>query len=478
MSGKRGDELIISIPGERFTPFTLAKKLSAKAILESASFKQGRERYSLILVDEAFRIRQTADSLVLILDGKERPWVFSEGQTTKAGRQLDILDALEELASENAGAAPGLPIPAAGIGFFAYDFVRRCDKAHIARKPDTIGVPEAEFIVAHLYVVFDHYTDTIHIIGLNYSLHSIDLDKRISELRKRLSDLDFSHLAPPDELHPFTVISDEEADKLVYMKGVDTIREHIIAGDIIQAVLSRRLSATSSLPPLEAYRRLRSVSPSPYLFYIDFGDYVLLGASPESLARRRDGVASIRPIAGTRRRGKNAEEDAALEKELLADPKERAEHLMLVDLARNDLGRVCSAGSVRVTKNMECEHFSHVMHIVSEVEGSLAPGQTIGAFLRAAFPAGTVSGAPKLRAMEIVSELERYDRSFYAGAVGYLDASGGMDTCITIRSALVKDGLWQLQAGAGIVYGSDPEREWEETNQKLAALRAALSGGR
>ncbi len=276
---------------------------------------------------------------------------------------------------------------------------------------------------------------------------------------------------PGERFTPFTLA------KKLGLRGVEKIRERIIAGDLLQAVLSRRLVAESSLGALEGYRRLRSASPSPYLFYIDFGAHAIIGASPESLVRLRGNVASIRPIAGTRRRGKTADEDAALEKELLADPKERAEHLMLVDLARNDLGRSCAPGSVKVTRNMEAERFSHVMHLVSEVEGTPAADRSGLDVLRAAFPAGTVSGAPKIKAMEIVSELESVDRSFYAGAVGYLDAQGGFDTCITIRSALVKDGKWHLQAGAGIVYGSKPEREWEETNEKLAALRAALAGG-
>ncbi len=484
MAGSREDGIIVTVPGERFTPFTLAKKLGARAILESASFKRGRERYSLILVDEAFRVRQEKDRVVLCVQGREEllhpvPASSEQSGTVSAGskRGGDILDVLAGIAEQNAALAPHLPIPGAGIGFLGYDFVRRCDTVVLAEKPDPIGVPEAEFIVGHVYIVFDHYTDTLHLIGLNYREHQIDLVARMAELRKRLGDLDFSYLAAPAESVPFTVLSDLDADKATFMAGVTAIRERIIAGDLLQAVLSRRLSARSTLEPLEGYRRLRSTSPSPYLFYIDFGSYSLLGASPESLVRLRDGTATIHPIAGTRRRGKTPTEDQALEKELLADPKERAEHLMLVDLARNDLGRVCIPGSVRVTRNMEPEQFSHVIHLVSEVEGNPGPERSAGDVLRAAFPAGTVSGAPKLTAIRIVSELERYDRSFYAGAVGYLDVHGGLDTCIAIRSTLVKDGIWHLQSGAGIVYGSTPEREWEETNEKLAALRAALSGG-
>lgn len=475
MTIKREDSIILSMPGDRFTPFTLAKKLNARAILESASFSQGKARYSLILVDEAFRLRQTKDGVILLVDGTEKAWNGSAVSGTN--RKADILDALASIASQNEGAGKGLPVPAAGIGFFGYDFVQRCDKVHIAEKQDDIGVPEAEFLIGHIIIIFDHYTDTIHMVGLNYAEHSIKLEAKIHELKKRLSDLDFSHLAPPADSVPFKIISDEDAEKAAYVLGVEKIRERIIAGDLLQAVLSRRMVAESALEPLEAYRRLRSASPSPYLFYIDFTSYSILGASPESLIRLRDGVASIRPIAGTRRRGASTEEDAALEKELIQDPKERAEHLMLVDLARNDLGRACTPGSVKLSRNMEVEHFSHVMHIVSEVEGTPDPLRHPTELLRAAFPAGTVSGAPKIKAMEIVSQIERADRSFYAGAVGYLDSNGGFDTCIAIRSTLVKDGRWYLQAGAGIVFGSKPEREWEETNEKLAALRAALSGG-
>lgn len=478
MNGRRGDEIVFSMPGERFTPFTLAKKLGSKAILESASFKQGRERYSLLLIDEAFRVRQERDGVSFVVNGISRPWTPKSELAERRKGKYDILDALSYIASQNAGVAPHLPVPASGIGFLGYDFAARCDTVKITAKPDAIGVPEAEFIVGHLYLVFDHFTDTIHGIALNYTEHEVDLDARIRDLKKRLSDLDFSHLAPPEEAVSFNVISDEEADKRVYMDGVEKIRERIIAGDIVQAVLSRRLVVESSLDALEGYRRIRSASPSPYLFYIDFGTYALVGASPESLVRLRNGVASIRPIAGTRRRGSTPDKDIELEKELLADPKERAEHLMLVDLARNDLGRACTPGSVRMTRNFEPERFSHVIHIVSEVEGIPAKDHTNLDVLRSAFPAGTVSGAPKIKAMEIISDLEPMDRSFYAGAVGYLDAAGGFDTCITIRSALVKDGRWYLQSGAGIVYGSKPEREWEETNEKLAALRAALSGGK
>ncbi|HNY20597.1 MAG TPA: chorismate-binding protein [Treponemataceae bacterium] len=462
---KRSDSVFASISGERYTPFALAKKLGALAILESASFTHGRDRYSIILAREAFRIRQGADGVFFTVDGEDIR--FTGG---------DILDAEAAVASQNALPPDGIPLPGAGVGFLGYEFCQRCDKIALLAQDDSIEIPESEFIVGHVYLVFDHFTDVIHIFGLNYEQHEIDLEEAVAEIKRRLGDLDFSYLAPPDEPAPCAVVSDEKASHANFVAGVRAIKEHIVAGNLLQCVMSRRLTLDSPEPALEVYRRLRSKSPSPYLFYLDFGNYQIIGASPESLVRVRDSVASIRPIAGTRRRGKNTAEDMALEKELLADPKERAEHLMLVDLARNDLGRVCVPGSVRLTRNMTVEMFSHVMHIVSDVvaeAGSKTRGIDV---LRAAFPAGTVSGAPKIRAIEILSSLEKERRTFYAGAVGYVEPDGDLDFCIAIRCALKQGNRWTLQAGAGIVNASDPEREWEETNEKLAAMRSVLDG--
>ncbi len=469
MNIKRTDALTASIPGERYTPFALAKKLGARAILESASFTHGRDRYSIILATEAFRIRQDGQGVHYSIDGRDQPFLGG-----------DILEALMEVASQNVLPADGIPLPGAGIGYLGYEFCARCDTVHLKEQADPLSIPESEFIVGHVYLVFDHFSDTIHIFALNYDQHEIDLAAAVEDVKRRLSDLDFSYLAPPAETKPSRVVSDEQASHDAYVAGVNRIKEHIVAGDLLQAVMSRRLVLESEEDALEAYRRLRSKSPSPYLFYLDFGTHQLIGASPESLVRVRDSVASIRPIAGTRRRGASAGEDESLKKELLADPKERAEHLMLVDLARNDLGRVCLPGSVRVTRNMEVELFSHVMHIVSDVVGQTRTGEGSAArgvdVLRAAFPAGTVSGAPKIRAMEILSGLESVRRSFYAGAVGYVESDGDLDFCIAIRCALRAGKQWVLQAGAGIVHASDPEREWEETNEKLRAMRATLEG--
>lgn len=473
MKIKRSDAITASLPGERYNPFALAKKLGALAILESASFTHGRDRYSLLLAREAFRIRQDDLGVFFTIDGHDIP--YSGG---------DILDALMEVASQNALPADGIPLPGAGIGYLGYEFCQHCDTIRLGRQTDSIGIPESEFIVGHIYLVFDHFTDTIHIFALNYEQHEINLEEAIADIKGRLEDLDFSYLAAPPASASCTVVSDETARHDEFVSGVKAVKEHIVAGNLLQAVVSRRLELESAEPALEAYRRLRSTSPSPYLFYLDFGTHQLVGASPESLVRVRDSVASIRPIAGTRRRGKDGEEDAALKKELLEDPKERAEHLMLVDLARNDLGRVCVPGSVRLTRNMDVEYFSHVMHIVSDVVGQTgSKGNGIGGtsvrgidVLRSAFPAGTVSGAPKIRAIEILSGLEKERRSFYAGTVGYIEPDGDLDFCISIRCALKKGKKWFLQAGAGIVHASDPEREWEETNEKLRAMRTVLEG--
>jgi anthranilate synthase component 1 len=258
------------------------------------------------------------------------------------------------------------------------------------------------------------------------------------------------------------------------MAAVERAKRYIFDGDIMQVVLSQRMSMPFSASPLALYRALRALNPSPYMFYFDFGGFHVVGASPEILVRLEDGIVTLRPIAGTRPRGKTGEDDRALEQDLLADPKERAEHLMLMDLGRNDVGRVASVGTVRVTENMVVERYSHVMHIVSNVEGRLRPALDAIAVLRATFPAGTVSGAPKVRAMEIIDELEPTRRGIYAGAVGYLGFDGNMDLAIAIRTAVIRDGTLFVQVGAGIVADSVPLSEWTETQNKArAVLRAA-----
>ncbi len=484
---KRTDCIYETLPSDRYTPFSLAKKIGAKAILESARFNAGKDRYSILMTEEAFHILQDDDGIAFMIDGRRVP--FTEKTVASAGSTIemiapgstvphkpDILDALLYVAQENELPVKGIPLPASGVGYLSYEFCARCDTINLAPQTDELKIPESEFVVGHLYIVFDHFSEQLHIFGLNYMEHQIDLEKAVSDLKKRLNDLDFSYLSAPEDVMPSRIITDLAVSEKEYKDKVVALKKEIIAGNIFQAVPSRRLQIECENSAMEIYRRLRSINPSPYLLYIDFGDRQLVGSSPESLVRVRDGIASIRPIAGTRRRGKDNAEDEALKAELLADPKENSEHLMLVDLARNDLGRVCEAGSVEVTRYMDCEYFSHVMHLVSDVQGKVRSDFKQIQVLRSAFPAGTVSGSPKISAIEILSRLEKIKRRFYAGAVGYIQTSGDLDFCIGIRCALKQNATWSLQAGGGIVYDSNPDREWEETNEKLGALKAVVTG--
>ncbi|MCH5295572.1 MAG: chorismate-binding protein [Treponema sp.] len=489
---RRTDCIYLSLPSDRYTPFSLARKIGAKAVLESARFNRGKERYSILLTEEAFHVVQDDEGIAFMVDGRRVPFtepvLGADGkpEMIASGSNVphtpDILDALLYVAQENEipvrNAGQTIPVPASGIGYLSYEFCARCDTITLSPQTDELHIPESEFIVGHLYIVFDHFTETLHIFALNYTEHQIDLQKAVDNLRNRLGDLDFSYLAPPEEARPCRIITDLERSEEEYKHKVTELKKHIVAGDIFQAVPSRRLQIECESSAMEIYRRLRQLNPSPYLFYLDFNDRQIVGSSPESLVRVRDGVASIRPIAGTRRRGKNPAEDEALRENLLNDPKEKSEHLMLVDLARNDLGRVCESGSVQVTRYMDCEYFSHVMHLVSDVEGKVMPSLKQIQVLRSAFPAGTVSGSPKIRAIEILSGLEKIKRRFYAGAIGYLQNSGDLDFCIGIRCALKQNSTWTLQAGGGIVYDSNPDREWEETNEKLGALKAVLEGSK
>jgi anthranilate synthase component 1 len=373
---------------------------------------------------------------------------------------------------------PGLPRFTGGlVGYFGYDTVRAIEPVlGDPGRPDAIGAPDILLLVSDEVLVFDNLAGKLYaVIHVNpeYDDAYAAASRRLDELIERLRRTPAEPPAPaataalePDFQHDFGRAEFEEA--------VGRALEYIRAGDIMQVVLSQRLHAPFAGAPLNLYRALRTLNPSPYMFYMDLGGLHLVGSSPEILVRLEDGQVTVRPIAGTRPRGAGEEQDRALERELLADPKERAEHLMLVDLGRNDVGRVARVGSVRVTEQMVIERYSHVMHIVSNVVGELAPGLDAVEVLRATFPAGTVSGAPKIRAMEIIDELEPVKRGVYAGAVGYLSWSGNMDTAIAIRTAVIRDGVLYIQAGAGIVADSQPAAEWEETmNKARALLRAA-----
>ncbi|MDD5834513.1 MAG: chorismate-binding protein [Treponema berlinense] len=473
------DSVYKCISSERYTPYSLARKIGAVGILESASFAKGRERYSILMAEEAFKIVQDDDGVAFLIDGSRVPFVPVEDSLDALGRKkpADILDALLYVARQhkNFENSSDIPVPASGMGYLSYEFARRCDNIRFFEQEDELGVPESLFIAGHIYIVFDHFTETMHIFGFNYKEHKIDIEVAVEKMVKRINDMDFSYVENEIGKFEYKILTDIEQSKREYIQKVEELKKHIVDGDIIQAVPSRRVQIECKATALQVYGKLRKVNPSPYMFYLDFGNFQLTGASPESLVRVREGKASIHPIAGTIHRGKNEAEDEELSKTLRENPKERAEHLMLVDLARNDLGRVCKSGSVTVPQYMECERYSHVIHLVSNTEGFVREGVKPIQVLRASFPAGTVSGAPKISAMQILSRLEKIKRRFYAGAVGYIQNNGDLDFCITIRSCLCKDGIFSLQAGGGIVYDSTPEREFTETQEKLGALIDTLT---
>ena len=374
----------------------------------------------------------------------------------------------------------GLPRFCGGaVGYLSYETVCRFEKLPSPGR-DSLNLPEARFMFVDTMLVFDHVTHKIKV--LSYLKLNGDIDKGYQQAVDKIDDL-VERLQQPYE-NKQTVRSKTNAtsnSKLTsnftrkdFEAKVEKIKEYITAGEAIQVVLSQRLAQPTDLPPFEIYRALRTINPSPYMFYLDFNDFQIVGASPEVLVRVEDGMVMTRPLAGTRPRGKTPEEDALLEKELRNDEKERAEHIMLVDLGRNDIGRVSKPGTVTVSELMDVERYSHVMHLVTHVQGKLRPDMNAFDALRACFPAGTVSGAPKVRAMEIIAEMEPEKRGPYAGAAGYFSFSGNMDMAIAIRTMVVNKGVAYVQAGAGIVYDSVPEHEFEETINKAGALLKAL----
>jgi anthranilate synthase component 1 len=395
------------------------------------------------------------------------------------------LKALRTLIAESRIELPeNLPPMAAGVfGYLGYDMVRLMEELP-PPNPDPIGIPDAVLVRPTIIVVFDAVKDSITVVTPVRLEKGVDAKTALTRAVERLSGivesldrpLDMS-LAEVDEgsldVPPKSNTTPDE-----YKAMVLKAKDYITAGDAFQIVLAQRFEAPFSLPPFSLYRALRRTNPSPYLYFLDFGSFAVAGSSPEILVKVAGDVVTIRPIAGTRPRGATPHEDKALEEELLADPKERAEHLMLLDLGRNDVGRVAQIGSVTVTDQFFVERYSHVMHIVSNVEGKLRPDRDALDALAAGFPAGTVSGAPKVRAMQIIDELEKEKRGLYAGCVGYFSAAGEMDTCIVLRTALVKDGTMYVQAGAGIVADSNPDFEQQECINKAKALFRAAEEAR
>jgi anthranilate synthase component I len=447
-------------------------------LLESVEGGAVRGRYSIIGLepDMIFRVDGTQAAINRAPQGN--PAAFTPMAEPP-------LQALRDFIAESRIALPAaLPPMAAGVfGYLGYDMVRLIEELP-TNAPDPIGIPDAILIRPTLIIAFDAVEDSITVVSPVRPQSGVTAKAALARAVERLSavvdalDRPLDKIAAAQHVGPLDVAPRSNTAPDEFKRMVLAAKEYIAAGDIFQVVLSQRFEAPFTLPPFALYRALRRVNPSPYLFFLDFGAFAIAGSSPELMVKVRDGTVTIRPIAGTRRRGATPHEDQALEAELISDPKERAEHLMLLDLGRNDVGRVAAIGSVTVTDQFFIERYSQVMHIVSNVEGKLRADRDTLDALAAGFPAGTVSGAPKVRAMQIIDELEKEKRSLYAGCVGYFSAGADMDTCIVLRTALIKDGTMYVQAGAGIVADSDPEFEQQECINKAKALFRAAEEAR
>ena len=466
--------LVLETFADLDTPLSLYLKLANKPfsyLLESVQGGERFGRYSIIGLPAKTRIVAHGFTVQVI----ENDQIIETHENTNALDFVKQFQARFKTPLANLTSYAGLPRFTGGLaGYFSYETIRYIEKRLAnTSKPDAINTPDVLLMVSEEIAVVDNLSGKLYFIvyanpneANAYQNAHVRLNDLVQMLRKTV--------AIPESLSMDKTASKSEFGEDGFKAAVKKSQQYILEGDIMQVVLSQRMSQKFTAPPLSLYRALRSLNPSPYMFYYDMGDHHVVGASPEILVRLDDGIVTSRPIAGTRQRGKTREQDLALADELLADPKERAEHVQLMDLGRNDVGRVAQIGTVKVTDNMMIERYSHVMHIVSNVEGKLKPGLDAIDVLKATFPAGTVSGAPKVRAMEIIDELEPTKRGIYAGAVGYLGFDGDMDVAIAIRTGVIKNNMLYVQAGAGIVADSIPQSEWEETQNKAkAVLRAA-----
>lgn len=469
------------------TPISVFMKLCLEEpgafLLESVEGGEKVARYSF-LGSRPLLTLANRDGVTRVVEGEAASEYRTVGQVTQLNgesRKLegDPLSHLRQVMGEfKVYQPPNLPRFFGGaVGYLSYDSVRYFERLPNAPADDQ-NLPDALFMVTELVVVFDHLKHKLTLIANTQPGSEPDVAYRraVALLDRAVERLRGPVPVPPGvsfgRPRPLTVRSNMSQEQ--YEAAVVKAKEYIKAGDIFQVVVSQRLQTSVRSRPLDIYRVLRTVNPSPFMFYLTFGDLKIIGSSPEMMVRVENGIAELRPIAGTHPRGASPEEDEALAAAMLADEKERAEHVMLVDLGRNDIGRVCEYGSVQVTDMMRVERYSHVMHLVSDVQGRLQPGKDAFDALAACFPAGTLSGAPKVRAMEIIDELEPTRRNAYGGAVGYIGFSGSMDTCITIRTMVMKGDQVYLQAGAGIVADSDPTKEYEETLHKARALIRTL----
>jgi anthranilate synthase component 1 len=470
------------------TPLSAYRKIRGQGesfLFESVEGGEHIGRYSFVGCNPRAVIKQTANRIEVIEGGKvvEKFAIPAPGKDACENCVKDGLEVVERIMKRyRAVDVPGLPRFTGGaVGFIGYEFIHDVEPI-VPRPPqDDLKTPVMYFLVADQLLIFDRVAQTITIL-VNAILEdgaspAAAYEDAIGEIERLVALLEqpseHTSVSVPSEVPSVPFTSNVTKEK--FFANVEAAKKYITSGDIIQVVGSQRFSTPVKASPLDIYRAARSINPSPYMFLLELDGFSLVGASPEIHVRCEEGKVEIRPIAGTRKRGKTEAEDLALEKELLADPKERAEHVMLVDLARNDLGRVCDYGSVQVKDLMIIERYSHVMHIVSQVEGKISAGKTPYDLMRATFPAGTLSGAPKIRAMQIISELEQTARGPYGGCVGYFSFSGNLDCCITIRTALIKDGQAFVQAGGGWVNDSTPEAEYEETVNKSKAMLKAVA---
>jgi anthranilate synthase component 1 len=470
------------------TPLSAYLKIRGQGegfLLESVEGGEHLGRYSFVGCNPRAVIRQIGNRVECLEAGKvvEQFIVAREPATDGLPRVRDALEVVERaLRKYQAVALPSLPRFTGGaLGFIGYEFIHDVEPV-VPRPPaDDLHTPTMYFLIADRLLIFDRVAQTITILVnaiLDRAVNPVEAYEEAKSEVERLVSLLEQPLAYVPAILPSEVPSipfRSNVSKERFLANVVKAKEYIVAGDIIQVVGSQRLSTPVKASPLDIYRAARSINPSPYMFLLELDGFSLVGASPEIHVRCENRRVEIRPIAGTRPRGRTLEQDLANEKELLSDPKERAEHIMLVDLARNDLGRVCDYGTILVKDLMVVERYSHVMHIVSQVEGQLSADKTLFDLMRATFPAGTLSGAPKVRAMQIISELEQTARGPYGGCVGYFSFNSNLDCCITIRTALIKDGLAHVQAGGGWVSDSSPEAEYQETINKAKAMLKAVA---
>jgi anthranilate synthase component 1 len=476
---KRGNfiPLIVDVVADVETPVSAFAKICGQEpsfLFESAEKKDELGRFSFLGTDPVL-IFQTAGTTVSVTEN---------GRTHKFETSGDPLSELQTVMERfRFVAPPDIPHFIGGaVGFIGYDMVRLFEPTVPIHPGDDLRLPEMMFMIARTMIVFDHRFRRLRLVSNAYLSDSISADEAYlrakEDLRRTLQKLNQPTVSSPLDAQPVDRLPNAKSNttRPEFESMVERAKELIAAGDIFQVVLSQRLETEYSGDALDLYRCLRFGNPSPYMFYLKFGDeFAGIGSSPELHVRVRDGKAEIRPIAGTRPRGTDFAEDERLAQDLIRDPKERAEHVMLIDLGRNDLGRVAEFGTVKVTEQMVIERYSHVMHIVSHIAARLRQDKTTFDAVRATFPAGTVSGAPKIRAMQIIAELEKSRRGFYAGIVGYFGFDGTLDSCIALRSIVLKQGKAYLQAGAGIVADSDPAREYDETMNKAKAMLEAIA---